>query len=233
MTKKIAIMQPYIFPYLGYWQLMKAVDVFVIFDDVNFIKKGWIHRNNILVSGQKNLFTLPLQKASQNKKINEINLSETENWQEKLLRSIFLAYKKAPMFDEVYTLIEKILNHSEKNLALFLGNQLKQVNDYLGIQTELISSEKYGNHELKGQNRILDICRKESASHYVNPIGGQELYDHASFEARNMSLSFLKTSPFEYKQFKNDFVPWLSIIDILMFNDKETVHQALDAYELI
>jgi len=226
-------MQPYIFPYLGYWQLMKAVDVFVIFDDVNFIKKGWIHRNNILVSGQKNLFTLPLQKASQNKKINEINLSETENWQEKFLRSIFLAYKKAPMFDEVYTLIERIINHSEKNLASFLGNQLKLVNNHLGIDTKLISSEIYNNQDLKGQERILDICEKESAHHYVNPIGGQELYDHKSFETRNMSLSFLKTTPFEYKQFKNEFVPWLSIIDILMFNNKEAVHQALDGYELI
>lgn len=226
-------MQPYIFPYLGYWQLMKAVDIFVVFDDVNFIKKGFIHRNSILISGQKNLFTLPLQKASQNKKINEIDLSETENWKEKLLRSIFLAYKKAPMFEEVYALIERIINHSEKNLARFLGNQLKEVNDYLGIQTELISSEKYGNQELKGQNRILDICEKESAFHYVNPIGGQELYDHESFTQKGMTLSFVKTMPFEYKQFKNEFVPWLSIIDILMFNDKEAVHKALDGYELI
>ena len=226
-------MQPYIFPYLGYWQLMKAVDIFVVFDDVNFIKKGFIHRNSILVSGQKSLFTLPLQKASQNKKINEIALSETENWREKFLRSIFLAYKKAPMFDEVYTLIERIINHSEKNLAGFLENQLKEVNDFLGINTVLMSSVNYGNQELKGQHRILDICEKESACHYINPIGGQELYDHESFSKRNVSLSFLKTAPFEYKQFKNEFVPWLSMIDILMFNDKEAVHRALDGYELI
>lgn len=226
-------MQPYIFPYLGYWQLMKAVDIFVVFDDVNFIKKGWIHRNNILVSGQSNLFTLPLQKASQNKKINEIDLSETENWREKFLRSIFLAYKKAPMFDEVYALIERIINDSEKNLALFLGNQLKEVNTYLGIDTKLVSSATYGNETLKAQERILDICEKESADHYMNPIGGRELYDHESFAKSGVSLSFVKTIPFEYSQFKNEFVPWLSIIDILMFNDKEKVHQALDAYELI
>ena len=112
-------MQPYIFPYLGYWQLMKAVDTFVVFDDVNFIKKGWIHRNNILVSGQKHMFTLPLQKASQNKKINEIDLSESENWREKILRSIFMAYKKAPMFDSVYALLERIIGNQEKNLASF------------------------------------------------------------------------------------------------------------------
>ena len=226
-------MQPYIFPYLGYWQLMKAVDIFVVFDDVNFIKKGWIHRNNILVSGQKNLFTLPLQKASQNKRINEIDLSEAENWREKFLRSIFLAYKKAPMFEDVYGLIERIVNHSDKNLAGFLTNQLKEVNQYLGIDTTLVSSDKYGNQDLKGQNRIINICEQESAFHYVNPIGGQELYNHESFAAKEISLSFLKTTPFEYTQFKNEFVPWLSIIDILMFNDKEAVHQALDGYELI
>ena len=226
-------MQPYIFPYLGYWQLMKAVDVFVVFDDVNFIKKGWIHRNNMLVSGQKCLFTLPLQKASQNKKINEINLSEIDAWREKLLRSIFLAYKKAPMFDAVYVLLERIIGNPEKNLASFLKFQFKEVNDYLGIHTKIVSSTQYNNQELKAQERILDICEKEHTNHYINPIGGQELYDKQVFKKRNQQLSFLKTHPFEYKQFQNDFVPWLSLIDVLMFNNKDRIHKALDAYELI
>ena len=233
MSKKIAIMQPYVFPYLGYWQLMKAVDTFVIFNDVNFIKKGWIHRNNILVSGEKYMFTLPLQKASQNKKINEIDLSEGESWREKLLRSIFLSYKKAPMFFEVYKLLEDVINHAENNLSSFLENQLKKVNNYLDIDTEVISSDKYDNQNLKGQDRILDICRKESASDYINPIGGQELYESKKFRDEGISLSFIKTDPWEYKQFKNEFVPWLSMIDILMFNTKEEIKIALDQYELI
>ena len=111
--------------------------------------------------------------------------------------------------------------------------QIKEVNAYLEIQTEILSSARYKNQELKGQERILDICEKEFADHYVNPIGGQELYDRKSFEDRKKKLSFLKTEPFEYQQFKNEFIPWLSIVDILMFNDKETIHKALDAYELI
>lgn len=233
MSKKIAIMQPYIFPYLGYWQLMKAVDTFVIFNDVNFIKKGWIHRNNILVSGEKHMFTLPLQKASQNKKINEIDLSEGENWREKLLRSIFLSYKKAPMFSEVYKLLEDVINHTENNLSSFLENQLRKVNSYLDIDTQVLTSDEYDNQDLKGQARILDICKKESSNHYINPIGGQELYDSKIFREEDISLSFIKTNPWEYKQFKKEFVPWLSMIDILMFNTKEEINIALDQYELI
>lgn len=233
MDKKIAIMQPYIFPYLGYWQLMKAVDTFVIFNDVNFIKKGWIHRNNILVSGQKHMFTLPLTKASQNKKINDIELSSEEVWREKLLKSIFLSYKKSPMFSVVFPLLEKVINYEVNNLSLYLENQIKEVNSYLEIDTEILNSETFLNQELKGQDRILDICKKESATHYVNPIGGQELYDRSVFELKNISLSFLKTSPWEYKQFKKEFVAWLSMIDILMFNSKKDIQKALDQYELI
>jgi hypothetical protein len=233
MTKKIAVMQPYVFPYLGYWQLMKSVDTFVIFNDVNFIKKGWIHRNNMLVSGQKKLFTIPLHKASQNKKINEIDISTTENWREKLLRSIFLAYKKAPSFSEVYTLLEEIINHPENNLSLYLENQLRKVNAYLGITTEILNSDSFENAELKAQERIIDICKQASADHYVNPIGGQELYDREAFEKEGLTLSFIQTKPWEYTQFKNDFVPWLSMIDILMFNTKEEIQHALDQYELI
>lgn len=104
---KIAVMQPYLFPYIGYFQLLNAVDMFVVFDDVNFIKKGWINRNNILVNRQKYLFTVPLKDASQNKLIKEVQIAD-DGWQEKFLKTVAQSYKKAEFFDEAFALIEKL-----------------------------------------------------------------------------------------------------------------------------
>ena len=176
----LAIMQPYLFPYIGYWQLINAVDVFVIFDDVNFIKKGYINRNLILVGGKSQQFTLELIGASQNKLINEI---EVGNNSQKLLKTIEMSYKKAPYFDNVYPIIEDILNNKEKNLAKFIGYSLEQISSYLKLNTKFIySSDIEKDNSLKAQDKILDICKKLNATSYMNAIGGQELYSKEIFK---------------------------------------------------
>lgn len=226
----LAVMQPYLFPYIGYWQLLNAVDTFVMFDDVNFIKKGYINRNVILSNGQSQQFTLELIGASQNKFINEI---EVGNNSKKLLKTIEMSYKKAPYFHLVFPIIENILNQEERNLAKFIGYSLEKVSNYLEIKTELIySSELEKDNNLKAQNKILDICKRLNASSYINAIGGQELYDKEKFYEQNIKLNFLDTKLTEYKQFKNEFLPYLSFIDILMFNEKEKVIDMLNNYEL-
>ena len=227
----VAVMQPYFFPYIGYWQLLSAVDTFVIFDDVNFIKKGYINRNSILLNNASYLFTLELVGASQNKLINEIDIG---NNQKKILKTIETAYKKAPYFETVFLLIEDILNQNEKNLAKYIGYSLQKISNYLDIDTQLIySSDLEKNNELKAQEKILEICKKLNATHYINAIGGQGLYDKAVFEAEGIQLNFLKTELQEYQQFKNEFVPYLSIIDILMFNSQAEIKQMLCAYESV
>lgn len=227
----LAIMQPYFFPYIGYWQLISAVDTFVIFDDVNFIKKGYINRNSILANEKAQLFTLELIGASQNKLINEI---EVGNNSQKLLKTIEIAYKKAPYFSDVFPMIEDILNNKEKNLSKFIGHSLEQISNYLKLHTKFIySSDIKKENSLKAQDKIIDICKKLEATDYINAIGGQELYDKAKFKEQNINLNFLKTELTEYKQFKNDFIPYLSIIDILMFNRVSEVKQLLCKYELV
>lgn len=230
----IAIMQPYIFPYIGYFQLINAVDKFIIYDDVNFINKGWINRNNILVSGQPHLFTVPLKDASQNKLIREVELAQGEPWQKKFLKTVSQSYQKAPYYGKVFVLIEEIVNLEVKTIHELTHSALKITCAFMGIRTEIIpSSTRYNNTELKGQERILDICKQENASHYINPIGGMELYDKDRFEKEGIRLSFIKSVASPYSQFKNAFVPWLSVIDILMFNDQEDISKHLKAYELI
>jgi len=227
----IGIMQPYFLPYIGYFQLIKEVDKYVIYDDVNYINKGWINRNNILLNGQKYLFTLSLLGASQNKLINEIAV---ENNQSKLLKTIENAYKKAPYFENVFAVIQSIFDYENKNLSKFVGNSIIQIADYLDIKTTFVySSEIEKDNTLKGQEKILQICKILGVTNYINTIGGQELYDKDIFKQNNIELHFLKTEMIEYKQFKNDFVPYLSILDVMMFNPIEEINVMLNKFELV
>jgi hypothetical protein len=231
---KLAIMQPYLFPYLGYFQLINAVDKFVILDDVNYIKKGWINRNRILLNGQEFIFTIPLEMASQNKLINEINLSLEGGWRRKLLKTFDAAYKKAPTFKVVYPLIERIIDFKERNLSTFISYSIEQICKYLEINTTIVySSSQYETKNLKGQNKILEICKIEKARIYINPFGGLEIYQRKTFEKHSLKLMFLKSKPINYKQFRNDFKPFLSIIDVMMFNGKDIISGYLNEYELI
>jgi len=176
-------MQPYFLPYIGYFQLIKAVDKYVIYDDVNFIKRGWINRNNILLDGQSFLFSLNLLKSSQNKLINEIFVSENQT---KRLKTIRTAYQKAPYFSSIFPIVEKIFAYDDKNLARFVGNSIIQIANYLQFDTEFIYSSdiKEMNHSLKGQDKILNICEVLGATEYLNAIGGMNLYDKNEFNAK-------------------------------------------------
>lgn len=227
----LAIMQPYLFPYIGYWQLINAVDSFVIYDDVNFIKQGYINRNSILSNGKLQQFTLELIGASSNKLIKEIEIGNNVN---KILKTIKQSYIKAPFFENVIILLEEILVNKEKNLAKYIGYSLEKISHYLEINTSFMySSNIKKDIELKAQDKVIDICKNLNARKYINAIGGQELYSKEIFKKNGIELNFLKTELVQYKQFKNDFVPYLSIIDILMFNSKDEIKNMLDRYALV
>jgi len=216
---KLAIMQPYFLPYLGYFQLIAAVDKFVIYDDVQFIKGGWINRNRLLLHGCEHLFTAPLVGASPNRLISELELVTKTNWRRKLLRTIEQAYQTATQFGEVIPVLSEIIMFPERQLSGYLLHSLEKLKSYLEIPTALVASSAiYRNEELKGQARILDICRKEGASVYVNASGGRQLYDSAAFREQGIDLRFLESEPFEYDQGTTQFHPALSIIDVLMWN---------------
>jgi hypothetical protein len=231
---KVAVMQPYFFPYLGYFQLIAAVDKFVLYDDVNFINRGWINRNNILIAGKPSLISVPLSGASQNKRINDIYPVADSKWVKTLLKTIEHNYRQAPFFQEAFSILESTLNDTQTDIAKINLCAIQKVCEYLSIQTQLIpSSCIYDNIALKGQERILDICLKENATDYINPIGGTELYDSQFFKKDSISIHFLRPLPVAYKQFNQEFVPWLSILDVLMFNSKESTCLLLKKFELI
>jgi signal recognition particle subunit SEC65 len=232
--KKLAIMQPYLFPYLGYFQLINAVDKFVIHDDVTFIKQGWINRNNILSNNNPLLFTIPIKKINSRLLICEAMVSYDFDWKLKILNTIKNSYRKAPYFEEVFQIVENTFLNKESNISKIAIKSLSEVMSYLGLKIDLSeSSNSYPKSELRSQEKVLDICKKESAIQYINPIGGQELYSKSDFSQYGIQLNFIKMRPVQYKQFENIFAPNLSIIDVLMFNSPQEVKEMLQQYELI
>jgi hypothetical protein len=231
---KLAIMQPYLFPYIGYFQLMHAADKFVMYDDVTFIKQGWINRNNILVNNGPHLFSVPVTKISSNTRICETGIAGPATWKPKLLKTFQLAYSKAPHYEVVFDLLEDILKTDALSISGLAIESTEQICRYLGIKTPIKhSASGYNNRELNGQERVIDICKKERADAYINPIGGLELYDREIFREAGIELNFIKSKPIEYKQFNAKFVPWLSIIDVMMFNSPVEIDGLLNQYELI
>ncbi len=227
-------MQPYLFPYLGYYQLIHSVDKFVVYDDVSFIKQGWINRNNILLNNKKYLFFAPVKGISSFKKINETEIDYKYDWIKKTLQTMEQAYKKAPEFKNVYPIIENVLNKKSDLISTLATESLIEVCNYLDIKTEIQKTScNYNNENLKGQDRVIDICKKENAHEYINPIGGQELYSKEEFKINNLTLNFINMNPINYKQYNEIHIPYLSIIDVLMFNDKLSVNKFITSYNLI
>ncbi|MBR5597730.1 MAG: WbqC family protein [Lachnospiraceae bacterium] len=231
--KKIGIMQPYFFPYIGYWQLMNAVDQYVVYDDVNYINRGWINRNKILINGEPKYYNLPLLGASQNKLINEVNVNLNEREIKKNLYIIRENYKKAPSYNKIYPLLEEVFSCKSNVLSEYLLNSINIVREYLDIKTEIIMSSNINkDNSLRGENKILDICEKLKATEYYNAIGGKTLYHADLFACRNIKLYFLETKSLRYCQFGEEFYENLSIIDVLMFNEREKVIELLKEYTL-
>lgn len=224
---KLAIMQPYFLPYIGYFQLIAAVDEFVIYDNIKYTKKGWINRNRMLHQGQDVLFTLPLKNDSDQLAICERELSAS--FQPDTLRRQFIAaYGKAPCFEPTMALLDRILEYPNRNLFHFIFHSVAAVCEHLGIATPLrVSSGIPIDHTLKGQDKVLALCRELKADIYINAIGGQNLYDRATFGAHGIELQFLQSQAKAYAQFGRPFVPWLSIIDVLMFNPVEKLRDTM------
>ncbi len=227
-------MQPYVFPYIGYFQLIHAVDTFVFFDDVNYYKRGWINRNRILLDGKDFLFTVPLSKASQNKRINVIDVQKETKWLDQLLATIQQAYSRAPNFKETMKIIESVFTENFTTISDLAIISVKKVSEFLEIETNFeLSSQMYPETDyLKKADRLIAITHKNGSEQYINPSGGVELYSKDYFLDNGVQLSFIENELVPYSQFKNEPITGLSIIDVLMFNTKLQVASMLNKYKL-
>ena len=228
---KLGIMQPYFMPYIGYFQLMKAVDKYVVYDDVNYIKGGWANRNHILINGEKEMFTVTLQKASQNKLFNEIVIGDDFK---KLMKTLQMNYSRAINFDQTVVLMERIISFPNKQLAVFIANSFREILSYLSVETEiLMSSEIPKDNSLRGKDKIIQICEILGADTYYNAVGGKNLYDQEEFREHGITLNFVDSLPQVYSQLHTrEFVSGLSMVDVLMNNTKDEVNRLLDSFQL-
>ncbi|WP_068776554.1 WbqC family protein [Paenibacillus sp. FJAT-26967] len=230
---KVAIMQPYFLPYIGYFQLIHAVDVFVVYDNIQYTKKGWINRNRFLQNGKDSYFSVAVQKDSDYLNVNDRTIALDFN-RNKPLNQIREAYKKAPNFVEGFKIFENVVLHEDTNLFNYIYYSLDTVVKKLNIETKIVVSSSINmDHSLKSQDKVLAICKELGAHTYMNAIGGKDLYSKEEFAANGVELCFVRSKPIQYKQFDQAFVPWLSIIDVMMFNDWNTIIGMLEQYEVI
>jgi hypothetical protein len=234
---RLAVMQPYLFPYLGYYQLAHAVDTFVFFDDVNYINKGWINRNRILQQKEPFRFTMPLIKASQNRLINEIEIAEFDKWRKDFLKLLEQNYKKAPCYAFVSNWLQEFLYAKDYRLiSEIAADSVRNIAGLLELTTDFkFSSEldyKTGEFQ-KGQDKVLCICRILEADQYINPQNGVDIYDHQAFEDNGFDLKFIHMGEVIYDQFEDTpFVSALSILDVMMFNDINKMKELITQYTL-
>jgi hypothetical protein len=232
--KSIAIMQPYFLPYIGYYQLIRSVDLFIVYDNTKYTKKGWINRNRLLQNGKDVVFSLPLKADSDYLDIRERELA-ADFKRDRLLHQFEGAYRRAPHFAQTFPLIEQIVRHDDANLFRYLRHSLLKTCEHLGIATKIETSSGIPiDHGLKNQDKVLALCKAAGANTYVNAIGGLELYSRETFQEKGVDLKFIQSKPFEYPQFGDAFVPWLSIIDVMMFNALDTIQTCISTeYQLI
>lgn len=226
-------MQPYFLPYIGYWQLISAVDVFVVYDNIQYTKKGWINRNRVLNNGKDIYITIPIEKDSDFLNVDERIISKNFD-KKKILNQIREYYKKAPNFSNGIKIFEEILIFEDRNLFEFIFNSIKVICNKLEIKTQILISSKIEiDHKLKGKDKVISICKALNANEYINTIGGVELYNKYDFQIENINLKFLQTQYFEYTQNEFNFVPFLSMLDLLMYNTIKDVNIMLDKYDLL
>ncbi len=232
MIHRIAIMQPYLFPYLGYYQLLHLVDNFILLDDVNFIKRGWINRNRILINGKAHMFSLSLHKASQFSKINSLRLADYPRWRSRFFKTLSHAYARAPEYERSLEMLNRALPQKATWLNELLQTSLGVVCDYMGITTPMESiTDQPRATNLKGADRILSICREIGTMEYINlPGAGKDLYKAATFAESGINLRFLQSDPIIYRQFDGPFIPMLSILDVIMFNKANEQRILLQAF---
>lgn len=233
-TQRVAIMQPYAFPYIGYFHLIHASDMFVFYDDVNYIKRGWINRNNLLQTNRSFRFSIPISKPSQSRPINETELALEQGWIDHFRTQLAHAYRKAPHYETVNTLILSVLEQDHRTIAQLAQSSIIAIQDYLELPFKHVSSSSAfpDSHGQERSERLIHITKALGSEHYINSPGGEALYSKDYFQQHGIKLSFIQSEAITYKQFDQTFVPSLSIIDVLMFNEPEQARALCGAYTL-
>lgn len=226
---KLAVMQPYLFPYIGYFQLIYASDLFLIYDDVSYIKQGYINRNSMLTTNGVMRFTVPVPGASSNKLISELKFSPDVT---KVLKTIEQSYSKAPYFEQAFPLVRQILENENRSISSVCMNCYQAIFSYVGIEKRLVkTSDIEYDRNATARDRLIALCHYFRAECYINAPGGRALYSKPEFAEQGVELKFINSLPAEYCQGEDKFVPNLSVIDALMNCSKEELLDLFASYK--
>lgn len=232
-NQSVAIMQPYLFPYIGYYQLINKVDYFVILDNVNYMKKGWINRNRLLINGLPSFFCLPIKEVSQNKKINELYFDNFLFNKNKLLKTIYYTYSKASEFELIYNLFSIILSFENSKVVDFIEFTLTQIAKHFEFKTNFILSSKFDIEHSSKEDFIINLVKKFNVNNYINLPNGLSLYDKNYFKTKDINLLFIERNfNLQYNQFNDSFCKDLSIIDCMMFNNSKNMNMLLNQFRI-
>lgn len=236
---KLAIMQPYFMPYIGYFQLINTTDKWIIYDTVQYINHGWMNRNRILHPTPETgwqYITIPIKKHSLSTKIKDIEINSNEKWQQRILGQLNHYKRKAEYFNQAVDMVSECLEIKENSLSKFNASVLSIICKKLDINFDYLFSSELElsfNDMSNAEDKVLAISKHLDATEYINLIGGLELYNFNTFENNNIKLSFLKSIPFEYKQHEREYIPYLSILDLFMFNSIYEIKEYIKNYEIV
>ena len=255
---KLAIMQPYFMPYIGYFQAISAVDKYILYSNLNFIKESWMNRNRVLMrDGKIVTITVPLKSKSSYSMIYDVEIDNSKPWKEKMLKTIQMCYSKKPFYKEIFDLLNSMLTPEYTHLKDLNNSTIVSISHYLDIQTVIdVDNSRFLDMEkgmvnieedysdlpyllktkpIRKVARVIEMCRREGSNDFYNAIGGQELYSKEEFKQYDIRLNFVRTNNIEYRQDskKGEFVSNLSIIDVLMNNGKIGTQKLLQEYVIV
>ena len=235
---KVALMQPYFLPYHGYFKLIKSVDSFIIYDDAQWIKRGWINRNKIIFKGESDFITIPVNNSPLKTPINQklLNLNNLEKYKNKIISKVHYTYKSYPYFNSGYSLLKEILSFKALHASEFIINSLILTCDYLGLTNSFYLSSSFKGHEsLKGQKQVVSIIKNLNCDNYINSIGGRKLYDENFFKSQGIKLNFLSANPIKYsEELDNQNINTeLSILDLIMRESPSYINDLLGDYQIL
>jgi hypothetical protein len=232
----LAVMQPYIFPYIGYFNLINSATHFVFYDDVDYIKQGWINRNRILINGHPSYFSIPLSNGRSGVQIREVKVFNLSHFYKKFKRTLEQSYGKSPFFDIGLSYVEKVLLSGEENISKLAELSISEASNMLEIEASVYrSSSDFSDSKGIGRSeRLISIAQQLNCKTYVNSINASFLYDKQYFSMRGVNLSFIKPKLVGYNQLNaTKFIPGLSIIDLIMNLSLDEIKSQLDSYELV
>ena len=213
----VGIHQPAYLPWLGYFDRIARVDVFIYLDTVQFQKGSFQNRNKVLCGDKSIWLTVPVQTAGKlyTNVLKDVGIDASQDWQSRHIAALQQGYRKAPLFGDIMDRLEPFYSRSWTHLSELCWEMLLSFNDLLGVKTRIVKASDLGDVEGRKSDLVLNLCRAVGVNHYLSGSQGRDYLDLASFAEAGISVEFQKFTPEPYPQQSPSFVAALGCVDYL------------------